>query len=69
MSPRDRAGPSGGRREASVFTSRDELFARHGRTLCLAARTPAEPVLGHWSAGAGAGAGAGAKGAEGRAAA
>ncbi|MFJ4869287.1 transglutaminase domain-containing protein [Streptomyces sp. NPDC088757] len=36
------------------FTSRDELFARHGQTLCLAARTLAEPVLGRWSAGAGA---------------
>ncbi|WP_369248344.1 transglutaminase domain-containing protein [Streptomyces sp. R41] len=34
------------------FTSRDELFARHGQTLCLAARTLAEPVLGRWSAGA-----------------
>ncbi|GGN85393.1 hypothetical protein GCM10011579_076350 [Streptomyces albiflavescens] len=34
------------------FTSRDELFARHGQTLCLAARTLAEPALGRWSAGA-----------------
>ncbi|MFC8200466.1 transglutaminase domain-containing protein [Streptomyces sp. NPDC057298] len=34
------------------FDSRDELFARHGQTLCLAARTAGEPVLGRWSAGA-----------------
>jgi transglutaminase-like putative cysteine protease len=34
------------------FTSRDELFAQHGQTLCLPARTLAEPVLGRWSAGA-----------------
>ncbi|MGW3409154.1 transglutaminase domain-containing protein [Streptomyces sp. NPDC000888] len=34
------------------FTSRDELFARHGQTLCRPARTLAEPVLGRWSAGA-----------------
>jgi hypothetical protein len=33
------------------FTSRDELFARHGQTLCLPARTFAEPVLGRWAAG------------------
>lgn len=33
------------------FTSRDELFARHGQTLCRPARTLAEPVLGRWSAG------------------
>jgi hypothetical protein len=33
------------------FTSRDELFARHGQTLCLPARTLAEPVLGRWAAG------------------
>ncbi|RSS40138.1 transglutaminase domain-containing protein [Streptomyces sp. WAC08241] len=53
------------RTDLGRFTSRDELFARHGQTLCLAARTLAEPVLGRWSAGAG----AGAKGAGGRAAA
>jgi hypothetical protein len=33
------------------FDSRDELFVRHGQTLCLAARTVSEPVLGRWSAG------------------
>ncbi|MET9929886.1 MULTISPECIES: transglutaminase-like domain-containing protein [unclassified Streptomyces] len=53
------------RTDLGRFASRDELFARHGQTLCLAARTLAEPVLGRWSAGAG----AGAKGAGGRAAA
>ncbi|WP_051715350.1 transglutaminase domain-containing protein [Streptomyces bikiniensis] len=55
------------RTDLGRFTSRDELFARHGQTLCLAARTLAEPVLGRWSAGAGAGAEA--KGGESRAAA
>ncbi|MFI8322204.1 transglutaminase domain-containing protein [Streptomyces sp. NPDC085529] len=34
------------------FGSRDELFARHGQTLCVPARTLAEPVLGRWGAGA-----------------
>ncbi|MGP4044697.1 transglutaminase domain-containing protein [Streptomyces sp. 2A115] len=34
------------------FDSRDELFERHGQTLCLLARTLSEPVLGRWSAGA-----------------
>jgi hypothetical protein len=34
------------------FDSRDELFARHGQTLCWPARTLAEPVLSRWSAGA-----------------
>ncbi len=53
------------RTDLGRFTSRDELFARHGQTLCLAARTLAEPVLGRWSAGAG----ASAKSAGGRAAA
>ncbi|MFE7168176.1 transglutaminase domain-containing protein [Streptomyces sp. NPDC057616] len=33
------------------FCSRDELFARHGQTLCPAARTVAEPVLGRRAAG------------------
>ncbi|WP_271222368.1 transglutaminase domain-containing protein [Streptosporangium carneum] len=32
--------------------SRDALFAEHGQTLCWAARTLAEPLLGRWSAGA-----------------
>ncbi|MEV6248146.1 transglutaminase domain-containing protein [Streptomyces sp. NPDC051742] len=45
------------RTDLGRFTSRDELFARHGQTLCLPARTLAEPVLGRWSAGAGTGAG------------
>ncbi|WP_395363191.1 transglutaminase domain-containing protein [Streptomyces sp. YH02] len=44
------------RTDLGRFTSRDELFARHGQTLCLPARTLAEPLLGRWSAGAGAGA-------------
>ncbi|MFI6983462.1 transglutaminase domain-containing protein [Embleya sp. NPDC050154] len=34
------------------FGSRDELFARHGQTLCRVARLVAEPVLGRHSAGA-----------------
>lgn len=34
------------------FDSRDELFARHGQTLCGMARLLAEPVLGRRSAGA-----------------
>ena len=34
------------------FDSRDELFARHGQTLCPMARLLAEPVLGRHSAGA-----------------
>lgn len=34
------------------FDDRDELFARHGQTLCWTARTLTEPVLGRWSAGA-----------------
>ncbi|MDX3588393.1 transglutaminase domain-containing protein [Streptomyces europaeiscabiei] len=34
------------------FDDRDELFARHGQTLCRTARTLTEPVLGRWSAGA-----------------
>ncbi|MFG2821397.1 transglutaminase domain-containing protein [Kitasatospora sp. NPDC048365] len=34
------------------FDSRDELFARHGQTLCGPARLVAEPVLGRWAAGA-----------------
>ncbi|MFD4318901.1 transglutaminase domain-containing protein [Streptomyces sp. NPDC058548] len=48
------------RTDLGRFTSRDELFARHGQTLCLPARTLAEPLLGRWSAGAGAGEGGGA---------
>ena len=32
------------------FDSRDELFARHGQTLCWPARTLSGPVLGRWSA-------------------
>ncbi|WP_217182117.1 transglutaminase domain-containing protein [Streptomyces sp. AC495_CC817] len=34
------------------FDDRDELFTRHGQTLCWTARTLTEPVLGRWSAGA-----------------
>ncbi|MFC8677165.1 transglutaminase domain-containing protein [Streptomyces sp. BK205] len=34
------------------FDDRDELFTRHGQTLCWTARTLGEPVLGRWSAGA-----------------
>ncbi|MFE7838469.1 transglutaminase domain-containing protein [Streptomyces sp. NPDC057474] len=34
------------------FDDRDDLFARHGQTLCWTARTLTEPVLGRWSAGA-----------------
>ncbi|MGW7074759.1 transglutaminase domain-containing protein [Streptomyces sp. NPDC054866] len=34
------------------FDSRDDLFARHGQTLCRPARWVAEPVLGRRSAGA-----------------
>ncbi|CAL9344423.1 transglutaminase domain-containing protein [Streptomyces sp. enrichment culture] len=34
------------------FDSRDELFARHGQTLCATARLLAEPVLGRHAAGA-----------------
>ncbi|MFC8951947.1 hypothetical protein ACFT8P_04770 [Streptomyces sp. NPDC057101] len=40
------------RTDLGRFGSRDELFARHGQTLCLPARTLAEPVLGRWGAGA-----------------
>ncbi|MFF1510621.1 transglutaminase domain-containing protein [Streptomyces sp. NPDC058326] len=46
------------RTDLGRFSSRDELFARHGQTLCRPARTLAEPVLGRWSAGAGTGRGA-----------
>jgi hypothetical protein len=38
--------------DLGYFDSRDELFERHGQTLCRPARTLAEPVLGRWSAGA-----------------
>ncbi|MEU5220291.1 transglutaminase domain-containing protein [Streptomyces sp. NPDC020807] len=41
------------RTDLGHFGSRDELFARHGQTMCRLARTVAEPVLGRWSAGAG----------------
>ncbi|MGW0845050.1 transglutaminase domain-containing protein [Streptomyces sp. NPDC002787] len=34
------------------FDDRDELFERHGQTLCWTARTLTEPLLGRWSAGA-----------------
>ncbi|OIJ68094.1 transglutaminase domain-containing protein [Streptomyces mangrovisoli] len=34
------------------FASRDDLFARHGQTLCATARLLAEPVLGRHAAGA-----------------
>lgn len=34
------------------FNSRDELFARHGQTLCGTARLLAEPILGRRSSGA-----------------
>ncbi|WP_200303933.1 transglutaminase domain-containing protein [Streptomyces adelaidensis] len=34
------------------FDHRDDLFERHGQTLCWTARTLTEPVLGRWSAGA-----------------
>lgn len=40
------------RTDLGRFGSRDELFARHGQTLCVPARTLAEPVLGRWGAGA-----------------
>ncbi|MGW2300005.1 transglutaminase domain-containing protein [Streptomyces sp. NPDC001809] len=39
------------RTDLGRFGSRDDLFARHGQTLCLPARTLAEPLLGRWSAG------------------
>jgi transglutaminase-like putative cysteine protease len=38
--------------DLGYFDSRDELFARHGQTLCRTARILLEPVLGRWSAGA-----------------
>ncbi|MGI5197285.1 transglutaminase domain-containing protein [Streptomyces sp. CA-288835] len=38
--------------DLGYFDSRDELFERHGQTLCRPARTCLEPVLGRWSAGA-----------------
>jgi hypothetical protein len=34
------------------FDSRDELFSRHGQTLCWPARTLGAPLMGRWSAGA-----------------
>ena len=39
-------------RDLGRFDTRDELFARHGQTLCWPARTLAEPVMSRWSAGA-----------------
>ena len=33
------------------FDSRDELFTRHGQTLCWPARTLAEPFMSRWAAG------------------
>ncbi|NGO44716.1 transglutaminase domain-containing protein [Streptomyces sp. YC419] len=38
--------------DLGYFDSRDELFARHGQTLCRTARILLEPVLARWSAGA-----------------
>ncbi|WP_327395798.1 transglutaminase domain-containing protein [Streptomyces phaeochromogenes] len=40
------------RTDLGHFDSRDALFAQQGQTLCFAARTVTEPVLGRWSAGA-----------------
>ncbi|MEU6673499.1 transglutaminase domain-containing protein [Streptomyces sp. NPDC046925] len=40
------------RTDLGHFDSRDDLFARHGQTLCGPARWVAEPVLGRRSAGA-----------------
>ncbi|GGV18154.1 hypothetical protein GCM10010495_36220 [Kitasatospora herbaricolor] len=40
------------RADLGHFDSRDDLFARHGQALCGPARLLAEPVLGHWRAGA-----------------
>lgn len=45
-------GRCGSAAARAAFDSRDELFTRHGQTLCRPARTLAEPVLGRWSAGA-----------------
>lgn len=39
-------------RDLGLFDSRDELFSRHGQTLCWPTRKLAEPVLSRWSAGA-----------------
>jgi hypothetical protein len=38
-------------RDFRHFDSRDELFERHGQTLCWPARFVVDPILGHWSAG------------------
>ncbi|WP_328770893.1 hypothetical protein [Streptomyces sp. NBC_00286] len=38
--------------DLGYFDSRDELFERHGQTLCRPAHVFLEPVLGRWSAGA-----------------
>lgn len=38
-------------RDLGRFNSRDDLFAKHGQTLCWPARTLGDPVLGRWSAG------------------
>lgn len=39
-------------RDLGRFDSRDDLFDRHGQTLCLPARVLGGPVMGRWSAGA-----------------
>ncbi|GAA3246426.1 hypothetical protein ACFO1B_54845 [Dactylosporangium siamense] len=33
------------------FGSRDQLFARHGQTMCWGARTLTDPILNRWTAG------------------
>lgn len=38
-------------RDLGYFDSRDDLFARHGETLCAPARALADPFLRRWSAG------------------
>lgn len=38
--------------DLGFFNSRDELFARHGQTMCWGVRALAGPFLGRWSAGA-----------------
>ena len=39
-------------RDLGRFDSRDELFARHGQTLCRGVRSLVGPFAGRWSAGA-----------------
>jgi hypothetical protein len=41
------------RADLGFFNDRDDLFARHGQTLCGGALHIAEPLMSHWSAGAG----------------